>query len=89
MRRKKPEEDVIPCSRCGGKGWIEVTGVYADTLALLRLQEEEVTAPQLAAKDGCNATAMNNRLTALEGYGLAISRRYGRARLFKAAPAKV
>lgn len=77
-------EDVIPCSHCAGEGEITLTGIYADTLAMLRLQEEEVTAVQLAALDGRNPTAMNNRLTALEGFGFATSRRYGRSRLYKA-----
>ena len=88
MKRKpKPQaEDFIPCSHCAGEGWIALTGVYADTLALLRLQEEEVTAAQLAAIDGdCQLTAMINRLNALEGFGKAESRRYGQRLFWKAA----
>jgi hypothetical protein len=72
------------CPTCGGSGEVEVTGIYADTLLLLRRQKGEVSGADLARLDGCNATAMNNRLAALERLGLATSRRYGRQRLFRA-----
>lgn len=77
--------DTVPCSCCGGTGRLLLTGVYADTLALLRRQPGEVSGAALARQDGCKAPAMNNRLASLERLGLATSRRYGRLRLFRAA----
>lgn len=76
--------DRVTCGHCGGTGHIELTGVYADTLALLRRQRAEITGADLAKVDGCKETAMNNRLAMLESHGFAKSRRYGRKRLFKA-----
>ena len=75
-----------PCGHCHGTGYIELTGVYAETLKLLRRQKEEITSQDLSVIDGCKATAMNNRLAALESMGFARSRRYGRKRLFVALP---
>lgn len=76
--------DRVPCGHCRGCGTVEVTGVYADTLALLRKQQDEVSGAELARVAGCKATAMCNRLARLERMGLATSRKYGRERLFKA-----
>ena len=76
--------DTTTCGHCGGTGHVELTGVYADTLALLRRQKTEVTGADLAVVDGCKDTTMNNRLAMLEHHGLATSRRYGRKRLYKA-----
>jgi len=76
--------DQVFCQHCSGTGRREVTGIYAETLALLRRQKQEVTGADLAAIDGCKATAMNNRLASLERLGLATSRRFGRKRLYKA-----
>ncbi len=75
-----------PCPCCGGTGTIDLTGVYADTLKLLR-RTGEATGAALARADGCKASAMNNRLAALERMGLAQSRRYGRERLYRAKEA--
>jgi len=74
----------VACSHCKGSGKREVTGVYADTLLLLRRRKDEVTGADLATVCGCKATAANNRLAALEHLGLAVSRRYGRKRLYRA-----
>ncbi len=74
------------CSQCGGSGYVTMTGVFADTLALLKKQSGEVTAAQLALVARCKATAMSNRLAALERMGFVSSRRYGRLRLFHAGP---
>ena len=71
------------CSCCNGTGRVLLTGVYAETLALLRHQDGEVTGADLARLIGCKKTAMNNRLAALEKHGLATSRRWGRKRLYK------
>ena len=73
-----------PCPHCSGTGKVELTGVYADTLRLLEMQSLEVTGAALARAAKCKATAMNNRLAALERMGLAASRRYGRKRLYMA-----
>lgn len=76
--------DTTTCGHCGGTGHVELTGIYADTLALLRRQKSEVTGAALSKIDGCKDTTMNNRLAMLERHGFATSRRYGRERLFKA-----
>lgn len=73
-----------PCPHCGGHGPRKLTGIYAETLELLRQASGEIHGAALAAKAGCPATAMNNRLARLEELGLATSRRYGRQRLFRA-----
>jgi hypothetical protein len=78
----------VRCQRCHGTGSIELTGIYRDTLELLRSQKGECTGAQLARISGCKGTAMNNRLAALERHGLAVSRRYGREKLFRFAHAK-
>jgi hypothetical protein len=74
----------VPCGHCGGAGRLELTGVYAETLDLLRRQQAEVNGAQLAKLAGCTNMAMCNRLVALERNGLATSRRYGQQRLWKA-----
>lgn len=79
----KPKPIHRTCSHCGGKGVVEFTGVFADTLVLLR-QAGPTTAADLAPVAGCKATAMSNRLAALEKLGLATSRRYGVKRLYQA-----
>lgn len=72
----------VCCPHCRGSGRIPLTGVYADTLELLRANGE-ATGADLARVEGCKATAMNNRLAMLERHGLATSRRYGRQRLYR------
>jgi hypothetical protein len=52
----------VRCKSCKGRGSIELSGVYRDTLELLRSQESECTGAQLALISGCKAPAMNNRL---------------------------
>jgi hypothetical protein len=76
----------VTCLCCRGTGRVPLTGVYADTLDLLR-RSGEVCGAALARAAGCKPSAMNNRLAALERPGLAVSRRYGRLRLFRAAGA--
>jgi len=76
--------DFITCSHCSGEGQIELTGVHADTLALLRRQSAMLDGVRLAKIAKVNATAMNNRLAWLEGHGLAERTRYGRVSLWKA-----
>jgi len=74
---------LITCGHCGGTGKRELTGIVADTLSLLVGLGAEKTGAELAKLDKCKATAMNNRLAALERMGLITSRRYGRKRLYK------
>lgn len=76
--------DKVRCKHCDGLGVVPLTGKYADTLKLLRLQKHPMSGADLARLDGCQATAMNNRLAALERMGLARSVRYGRVRRFYA-----
>ena len=73
----------VRCNYCDGTGVVKLTGVWADTLALLRQHGREVAGADLARVAKCQATAMCNRLVALERLGLATSRRYGRKRLFR------
>ncbi len=77
-------KDTTTCGHCGGTGHVELNGVYADTLALLRKQKDEVTGADLAKIDGCKPCAMNNRLSMLDHHGFLTSRRYGKKRLYKA-----
>jgi hypothetical protein len=75
----------VVCKCCKGEGSIELTGIYAETLFVLSRQTEEVSGAALARVVGCNNTAMCNRLKALEGHGLAVSRPYGRKLLWRVA----
>ncbi len=70
------------CPCCRGTGRVQLTGVYADTWHLLHSNPGGISGAALAHAAGCRATAMNNRLAALERHGLATSRRDGRRRLF-------
>lgn len=67
----------VACTHCGGAGRVKLSGVYADTLALL-ITRPGLNGAELAKVFGCKATAMNNRLKALERHGLARGKRYGR-----------
>lgn len=78
----KTQPPLIPCECCRGTGVRELTGEYAATLARLRELGGERTGAELARLMGVKATAMNNRLAALERLGLVTSRRWGRKRLF-------
>jgi len=73
--------DFIPCSHCDGEGYIELTGVHAETLSLLRGLPAALNGVELAKLANCNPTAMNNRLAWLEEQGLAERKRYGRESL--------
>ena len=72
-----------PCAHCGGSGRVELTGEYLATYRALAALGAEVSGAVLARRMGVRATAMNNRLAALERHGLAVSRRYGRERRFR------
>jgi hypothetical protein len=79
---KKP---VIKCRHCGGRGEIALTGVYAETLQLVK-KNPRLNGAQLAAIAGCKPTAMNNRLARLQLYGMLDSQLYGRSILWTAVP---
>lgn len=85
MTTKEATPDFIPCSHCAGEGWVELTGTYAETLALLREQPTALNGAELAKLAKCNPTAMNNRLVWLEGQGLAERKRNGKESLWRAA----
>lgn len=77
--------DMIVCPTCEGRGQIPLTGVYLETLKILRRltrKGSKVVSNKHATKFGCRATALNNRLARLEELGLAQSERYGRERRF-------
>lgn len=78
--------DHVLCPHCRGRGIIELTGIYAETLRGVRRKcarnGSYVVANRDAAWFGCQATALNNRLDALEKHGLLRSERYGRQRRF-------
>ena len=74
----------LVCPTCKGKGRISFTGVYADTLELLRAQKEPINGAALARLHGVNPTAMNNRLTWLEHHRFAVGFRYGSEKRWRA-----
>lgn len=74
----------VKCSCCGGTGRRDLSRIYAATLQLLRKHIDMVSGASLAIEVGCKATAMNNRLAALERHGLAVSIKYGCMRLYRA-----
>lgn len=70
------------CGYCQGTGQIKVTGVYAETYAILRKLRRPVVAGRDAELFGCSPTALNNRLAWLESNGFAMSKRFGRERRY-------
>lgn len=72
----------VVCTHCGGTGTVELTGVYAETLSLV-IANPGKNGAALAALAGCQATAMNNRLTALERKGVIAGDRHGRQKLWR------
>jgi hypothetical protein len=71
----------VECTHCGGSGSIELTGVYAETLNLVILHPGRNGAA-LAGIAGCEPTAMNNRLRAMERRGVVTGKRFGRSILW-------
>lgn len=80
----KTEPILVQCSTCEGVGVVEMNGAFADTLVVLRRQKTELTGVELAKLMKVNPTAMNNRLVWLESHGLAVGRKYGPARFWRA-----
>lgn len=83
MGKRSTKQDTVPCACCNGSGRIEISGIYADTLRLLRSVGGEIHGAELARRDGCKATAMNNRLAYLVRHGFAVERPYGRKKLYR------
>lgn len=83
MAKRSTTQDTVPCACCSGTGRIEISGVYAETLQLLRAVGEEIHGAELARRDGCNATAMNNRLAYLVRHGFVVERPYGRKKFYR------
>lgn len=82
--KRKQAPIMVPCTKCSGDGYYELTGGYMETLELLRRQNRELNGVELAELAKIKPTAMNNRLVWLEGAGLAQGRRHGRFRLWRA-----
>jgi hypothetical protein len=75
----------VPCGHCKGTGTIQLTGVYAETLEILKQQKPfALNGADLAKLAGCSGMSMCNRLIALERFGLAASSKYGVSRLWAA-----
>lgn len=74
----------IQCPCCRGAGTVELTGEYLETLKELLRLGREITGAELGRLMGVKPTAMNNRLARLEEIGVAVSRRWGRRRLYRA-----
>lgn len=80
--------DKIPCPHCNGKGHTLLSGVYAETLRILR-QRTKRGRYVVANRDAgewfdCKPTALNNRLKRLEDLGFAKSEFCGLQRRFVA-----
>jgi hypothetical protein len=67
----------IRCSRCHGRGTVELNGAYFDTLKRL-VALEPINGADLARNMGVGHTAMCNRLVNLRRLGLVNCKRYGR-----------
>jgi hypothetical protein len=76
----------VPCAHCAGTGWVRLSPVYRETLALLKIQSAPVNGRQLADQAGCAGEAMCNRLRRLESYGLARGVKQGREVLWTFTP---
>lgn len=84
MKPSKKPSALVYCPTCNATGLVSLTGIYLDTLLLLRKQRKPITGAAFALVAGCKPTAMNNRLAMLEKYKLVKSERYGRMRLYAA-----
>jgi len=71
----------VECSACKGTGRVILSGVYADTLRVLRKRSKQgkhVVANRDASLFCCRGTTLSNRLAWLESHGFAQSKRHGR-----------
>lgn len=84
--RVETVKDLYACSCCNGTGKLELTGVYAETLQIMRANFNSRDAFAVANRDAhlfqCGPTALNNRLNRLEEMGFVDSERYGNQRRF-------
>jgi DNA-binding MarR family transcriptional regulator len=71
----------VACPCCRGAGRIELTGELLLAYAAL-LSHPDSHASALAPALGCTPSACHNRLVTLEAKGLAVSRRWGKRRLY-------
>lgn len=76
----------VKCPYCGGCGRRRVTGVYLDTLRILRKRTKRglITVAGRHAEQcfKCKPTALNQRLRKLAEYGLARFDEYGKEKRF-------
>jgi hypothetical protein len=77
----------VECGCCRGAGRVELSQVYAATLAFLRATPGR-TGATLARLYGCSNEAMCNRLRRLERHGLAAGTRDGKAVRWRATDAE-
>ena len=78
--------DTVCCSHCQGTGRTKLTGVYAETLKVIRRLKKTigyVVANQHADLFGCNPTALSNRLAYLHRHGLIDCEIFGRQRRYR------
>ncbi len=77
---------MLTCHHCKGKGMVELSGVYAETLrGVRRLCHQEVAsvvANQWYKWFGCKPSALSNRLKKLEEHGFLRSEFFGRERRY-------
>lgn len=67
----------VTCKHCGGRGRVELAGIYAETAVLVGMNPG-LNGAQLAMVAGCEPTAMNNRLRRLEDLGIVEGQSHGR-----------
>lgn len=88
------EKVLVACSKCLGEGAVELTGVFAETLELLRKTngtgdragKKAASTTMLAGIVKVSASAMGNRLAWLQSHGLVVSLKYGRERWWSLPP---
>lgn len=80
MKKSKPI--MLSCPHCAGSGHVQLAPAYQATLDLLRGLTGTHNGAELGRIVGIKETAMNNRLIALERYGLVQRTIQGRACLW-------
>jgi len=69
----------VKCPECGGCGTVEMPGIYLEVLEVLGGGESGAVEIAGILGEGVGATAINNRLEKLRGWGLVRRRRDGRS----------
>lgn len=76
----------VECGCCRGAGTVLLSGVYLETYKVVRRLCKKKSGFVVSGRDcdsfNCKATALNNRLVALEKHGLVFSEQCGRERRF-------